>query len=147
MPGTARDISRTAAPRLLAALVVTVAVGLLSRLYSIGWFLFDHSLGDVLYAVAIYLLLALLSRRGPALVAPLALGACWAIEAFQATGIPARYAHFAVVRWLLGTTFSWHDMICYVVGVAVIAALDRAWLRRQSRHVEDMTQSEDRCGR
>lgn len=75
MPGMTRDISRTAAPRLLAALAATVAAGLVSRLYSIGWFLFDRS------------------------------------------------------------------------GVAVIAALDRAWLRRQSRHDGAMTQSEDRRGR
>ncbi|HEY7153447.1 MAG TPA: DUF2809 domain-containing protein [Gemmataceae bacterium] len=102
----------------------------MSRRYPIGWFLYDHSLGDVLYAVAVYLVLALLCRRGPAVVAPLALAACWAIEAFQATGIPARYAHLSLVRWLLGTTFSWHDMFCYVVGIVATAALDHVWLRR-----------------
>jgi hypothetical protein len=116
--------------RLLAAFAVTLAAGLLSRLYPIGWFLYDHSLGDVLYAVAAYLVLALLCRRGPAVVAPLALVACWVIEAFQATGIPAHYALLFLVRWLLGTTFSWHDMFCYLVGIAVIAILDRVWLSR-----------------
>ena len=116
--------------RLFIAIVVTLAVGLPSRLYPIGWFLYDHSLGDVLYAVAAYLVLALLCRRGPTVVAPLALVACWAIEAFQATGIPAHYAHLFLVRWLLGTTFSWHDMFCYLVGIAVIATLDRVWLCR-----------------
>jgi hypothetical protein len=67
-------------------------------------------------------------------VAPLALAACWAIEAFQATGIPARYAHLSIVRWLLGTTFSWHDMFCYSIGIAVVAALDyRLHLQRRGR--------------
>jgi hypothetical protein len=48
-------------------------------------------------------------------------------ELFQATGIPARHADLAFVRWLLGTTlFSWHDVACYPIGVAL---LDRAFLR------------------
>src|SRR5438105_14876907 len=107
--------------RLLVALAVTVALGLLSRLRPIGWSLYDKSLGDVLYAVAAYLALALLLFRRPrALVAGLALGLCLAVEAFQATGIPARYEHLLVVRWLLGTTFAWHDVACYVVDVVAI---------------------------
>src|SRR5262249_22173941 len=116
--------------RLLAALAVTVALGLLSRLYPVGWWPYDKSLGDVLYAVAAYLTLALLLyRKRPALVAPLALALCLAVEGFQATGIPARYDDLLIVRWLLGTTFSWHDVACYVVGVAGIAGLDTLLLR------------------
>jgi hypothetical protein len=120
--------------RLLAALAVTVALGLLSRLYPLGWFLWDKSLGDVLYAVAAYLALALLLfRRPPRVVAPLAFGLCLAVEFFQATGIPARYAHVPGVRWLLGTTFAWHDIACYCVGVAVIFAADVLLLRPERR--------------
>src|SRR5215831_9922418 len=104
---------------LLGALAVTVDLGLLSRLRPVGWPLYDKSLGDVLYAVAAYLTLALLLfRRPPALVALLALALCLAVEMFQATGVPARYAHLTAVRWLLGTTFSWHEVACYFVGVA-----------------------------
>jgi hypothetical protein len=120
--------------RLLAALAVTVALGLLSRLRPVGWFLYDKSLGDVLYAVAAYLVLALvLFRKPPAFVAPIALATCLAVEFFQATGIPARYAHYLVVRWLIGTTFSWHDVACYGVGVAAIAAADVLVLRPRRR--------------
>ncbi|HEV3260329.1 MAG TPA: DUF2809 domain-containing protein [Gemmataceae bacterium] len=117
--------------RRLAALALTVAVGLLSRLQPIGWYAWDKSLGDVLYAVAAYLVLALvLPRKAPALVAGVALAFCLAVEAFQATGIPARYAQILVVRWVLGTTFAWHDIGCYVIGVGVITALDVAALCR-----------------
>jgi hypothetical protein len=116
--------------RVVAALAVTVALGLLSRLCPLGWPVYDKSLGDVLYAVAVYLALALaLPRRRPALVAGLALTFCLAVESFQATGIPARYAHLGPVRWLLGTTFSWHDVACYGVGVAGIFGLDGLLLR------------------
>jgi hypothetical protein len=116
--------------RVLAALAVTVALGMLSRLYPLGWPVYDKSLGDALYAAAAYLALALaLPRRRPTVVAALALAFCLAVESFQATGIPARYAHVAPVRWLLGTTFSWHDVACYVVGVAGIFGLDVQLLR------------------
>ena len=33
------------------------------------------------------------------------------------------------VRWLLGTTFAWHDVACYVVGVVAITAVDGLLLR------------------
>ncbi len=117
--------------RLLLALVLTVALGLLSRLRPIGWPPYDHSLGDALYAIVVYLVLALLRPRlSPSRLAPIALALCLAVEAFQATGVPARYGHLLLVRWLIGTTFSWHDVVCYVVGVAVVALLDLGLLRR-----------------
>jgi hypothetical protein len=120
--------------RVVVALGVTLALGLLSRLCPLGWSLWDKSLGDVLYAVAAYLLLALLLPRQPvAILAAVALACCLAVEFFQATGIPARYEHLAPVRWLLGTTFAWHDVACYVVGVAGIVALDVLLLRRNRR--------------
>ena len=116
--------------RLFAALGFTVALGLLSRLRPLGWPVWDKSLGDVLYAVAAYLALALtLYRRPPLLVATLALGLCLAVEVLKTTGLPARYGHIVVVRWLLGTTFSWHNLACYLIGVAVIFGLDRLLLR------------------
>src|SRR5260221_13535876 len=111
--------------RLVFALCVTVALGLLSRLQPLGWSLWDKSLGDVLYAVAAYLLFALLlPRKRVLIIAGFALAFCLAIEFFQATGIPAQYVHLGLVRWLLGTTFAWHDVACYFVGVAVIVAVD-----------------------
>jgi hypothetical protein len=116
--------------RLLAALTVTIALGLLSRLHPVGFPLWDKWLGDVLYAVAAYLVLALLLIRSrPTLVPPLALAACFAVEAFKTTDLPARYGTFLVVRWLLGTTFSWYNLVCYVAGVAVITAADVFFLR------------------
>ncbi len=111
----------------LVALFVTIALGLLSRLYPIGWSLYDKSLGDVLYAVAAYLAIALVSGRPWWIVAPVALIVCEAIEFFQATGVPAQLAaQYPLVRWLLGTTFAWHDVVCYIVGVAAITLIDVA---------------------
>jgi hypothetical protein len=97
----------------------------------VGWWLYDKSLGDLVYAIAAYLTLALFLRRSARFIAPLALTLCLAVEFFQATGIPAQYAHL-LVRWLIGTTFSWHDIASYFVGVTVGAVLD-IWLLRPGR--------------
>ncbi len=111
------------------ALVLTVALGIVSRLYPVGFPLWDHSLGDALYAVAVYLTLALTFHLRTRTVAPLALVLCLLVEFFQATGIPARYRNLGIVYWLIGTEFSWHDIACYCVGVAAITALDYLLLR------------------
>jgi hypothetical protein len=120
--------------RIFIALAITVALGLLSRLYPIGWFVYDKSLGDVLYAVAAYLVLALvLPRKSSLFIATMALTFCLAIENFKNTGIPERYGRFTLVRWVLGTTFSWHDIGCYIVGVGIIAGVDVVVLRPRRR--------------
>jgi hypothetical protein len=102
----------------------------MSRLWPLGWYGYDKSLGDVLYAVAAYLILALLLlRRSPALVAAAALAFCLAIETFKLTGIPAQYGQFLLARSVLGTTFSWHNLGCYLAGVGSIALIDLLVLR------------------
>jgi hypothetical protein len=117
--------------RVFAALVITVAVGVASRRYPIGWALYDKSLGDALYAVAVYLALALVLRKTrPVIVAVLAITWCVAVEFFQATGIPAHYADRLIVKWLIGADFAWHDVACYFVGVAAAVTLDKLVLRR-----------------
>ncbi len=116
---------------LVLALAATVALGLASRLWPIGWYPYDKSLGDALYAVAAYLGLGLLwPKWAPRRLAGSALGFCVAVEVLQLTGLPARYAFLPPVRWLLGTHFAWHDVICYGAGIAGILILDHALLHR-----------------
>jgi hypothetical protein len=86
--------------RLLLALAATVFLGLASRLHPLGWFLWDRVLGEVLYAVAAYLVLAmLLFRKPPWLLAALAFGCCLGVEVFKLTGIPAEHQN---VSWYAG---------------------------------------------
>lgn len=52
-----------------------------------------------------------------------------AIEAFQLTGVPARFAAsgntmLRLLAILLGTTWSWRDLLGYAVGIVVGALLD-----------------------
>jgi hypothetical protein len=116
--------------RLVAALAVTIVLGLLSRRYPVGWVVYDKYWGEALYAIAIYLAQALLLYRlRPAVIAALALLTCLAIETYQATSLPTYVAHIPFLRWLLGDTFSWYDIAGYVVGVALITPLDMLLLR------------------
>jgi hypothetical protein len=121
--------------RHLAALAGVVALGLASRLHPIGLRWFDKDLGDVLYAAAAYLVLALFRPRWrPDPVAAVALAFCLAVETFQLTGLPARWAHVTLVRWLLGTGFAWRDVACYVVGIGGVTLADRYSFRSTRTH-------------
>ena len=109
------------------ALAATVFLGLASRLHPLDWFLWDRVLGEVLYAVAAYLVLAmLLASRPPGHLAGLAFGCCLAVEVFKLTGIPAEHQRVFLVRWLLGMTFAWVNLGYYFLGVVLIAFADGA---------------------
>ena len=113
--------------RLLLALAVTVALGLASRLHPVGWFLWDRVLGEVLYAVAAYLALAVfLFRKPPLFIALIAFACCLAVELFKLTGIPAENQRVFLVRWFLGMTFSVVNLGYYFIGVVLIAFADYA---------------------
>src|SRR5947207_11202770 len=104
--------------RLTLALAATVILGLASRLCPVGWYLYDRALGEVLYAVAAYLVLAmLLFRKPPLFIAVLAFLACLAVELFKLTGIPAEYQYVFLVRWFLGMIYSWVNLGYYFIGV------------------------------
>ncbi len=113
--------------RWLLALAVTVVLGLASRLYPVAWFLWDRVLGEVLYALAAYLALAvLLVRKPPLFIAVLAFICCLTVELFKLTGIPAENQHVFLVRWFLGMDFSLVNLGYYFIGVVLIALADCA---------------------
>ncbi len=113
--------------RLLLALAATVVLGLASRLHPVGWFLYDRVLGEVLYAVAAYLVVAmLLYRKPPSFIAVIAFACCLAVELFKLTGIPAEHQHVLLVRWFLGMSFNAVNLGYYFIGVVLIAFADCA---------------------
>jgi len=113
--------------RLLLAMAVTVALGLASRLYPTDWFLWDRVLGEVLYAVAAYIVWAMiLGRKSPWVIAGIAFASCLAVELFKLTGIPAENQHVFFVRWFLGMTFSVVNLGYYLIGVVLSALADSA---------------------
>jgi hypothetical protein len=108
-----------------AALVVIV-VGLTAHF--VGGPAADFA-GDVLYAVLVYLLLAVcFGRPRPILAASVAFGFCVAIELFQLTGLPAAlWAVFPPIELVLGANFSVVDIVAYGLGVLAVASLDFAF--------------------
>jgi hypothetical protein len=109
---------------------VSSAVSMLSsRSVTIGWYVWDKSLGDARYAVAASLGLRVLAPRWPVLAAVVF---CLGIELFKLTGLPAAWAGWWWSRLVFGTTPSWHNVICYVVGVALAASAEAAMCRAPS---------------
>ncbi len=125
-------------PALALLLPAVIGVGLLSRALPLGLAVWDKYLGDSLYAVAFYLGLGLLLGSGR-LRSKLALTLLYvtSIEVFQLTDIPLRLTQSVeplvrlLARGVLGSTFSWWDLLAYAAGIAAIAPLDR-WLSPQS---------------
>ncbi|MFZ4843168.1 DUF2809 domain-containing protein [Mycetocola saprophilus] len=115
---------------LLIALVACVALGL--AVTKLGSGEVAGFAGDALYAVAAYLAIGILwVRLRPIPLGLVTVAICWAIEFFQATGIPLRLAEQWIGwRYLLGTTFNGVDLIAYLLGGVLIAALDTWWRSR-----------------
>ncbi len=105
--------------------LTSVVLGLSIRTFSdAAW---TGPAGDGLYAVLVYVLVAILIPSKPkALIAAVAVTACVMIELFQLTGIPAELGEsWPPFRLVLGTTFGAADLFAYAGGAAVAYAVDR----------------------
>ena len=128
MPLSLATKRRFVSAGVLAAVIV---LGLFSRAVPLGWWPYDKSLGDVLYAAAAYLALVLLLPRAPiGFIAVVGTAACLAVEFLQLTEVNEDLLKVPVLRWFLGTTFSWHDIACYLLGVAVTVGVDATFFAK-----------------
>ena len=112
---------------LLACIVGTITVGILSRVIHTGLSVFDKYLGDVLYAAMVYGILRLL--WSPAGSAVCAMVVMTFIELFQLTMIPARmlaseHPITRICARLMGAEFSFLDLLAYGVGIGCIYLAD-----------------------
>ena len=120
----------------LCGLIIVIA-GVASRVFHSGFALIDHDLGEALYAALAYVLLGIVRPQlMPVPKALITLAAMVAIEAFQLTGVPARFAAsedsvLNLLAVVLGTTWNWRDLLGYAVGIAVVALLDYVFRLRQ----------------
>jgi hypothetical protein len=106
-----------------------IALGILSRVVHTGLVVFDKYLGDALYAAMVYAMLRLLWTASAVAVAGSAMVVMTVIELFQLTGIPAHMlasehvvAH--ICARLMGTEFSFLDLLAYGVGIECIYLVD-----------------------
>lgn len=120
--------------RYAAAIIVTIALGLLSRRYSahLPWWLAKNA-GDALYATMVFWGLGLVATRAStARLALAAIAFCVAIELSQLYRAPWIDAVRATTpgHLVLGQGFHAFDLVCYVIGAALGAGLELALRRR-----------------
>jgi hypothetical protein len=114
-------------PRILyiTLALLTIALGVTARAVLSG--APAKHLGVILYAVMMVWLVKCIAPRLPTWRAgATALALCWAIEALQATPIPAAInSRLPLMRLALGEHFAWLDLLMYAVGVAAACFLDQ----------------------
>ncbi|HLQ38501.1 MAG TPA: DUF2809 domain-containing protein [Planctomycetota bacterium] len=116
------------AARLLAVAVVTLALGVGSRLVPAGASWWDKYTGDAAYASMVFVVIACCRGARPRAGAVTAAAVfCTLIECFQATGLPLQWGQSEngalrlFARFVLGSTFGWLDLPAYAFGIAVAA--------------------------
>jgi hypothetical protein len=115
-------------------LVTTILLGILSRVYVTGLDVLDKYLGDGLYAMMVYLLISLIWMRMDAFVKiGGALLIMLLIEMFQLSNIPLQMSEsenviVKVLAILLGTRFSWLDLLSYMLGILFMYWIDQHYL-------------------
>ena len=115
---------------LIVAALATVAAGLTVHETVDSWA--GAFAGDALYAVLLFLLVAVVAPRMPSLVVGgVAFALCAAVELAQLTGVPAYLsATIPGIELVLGSTFQWSDLVAYAIGAVLAAAVDAAVRRR-----------------
>ena len=121
--------------RLLVSAVLVVGAGLVTHIAGTGP-IADFA-GDALYAVMIYLVIAIAVPRAAFwLVGATVLVLCTLIECFQLTGLPALWAQtFWPVRLVLGVGFDARDLVAYAVGAAAATFVDVALSHRRRARI------------
>jgi hypothetical protein len=119
------------------AIIITVAIGLASRKY--GW-LFPSALskqpGDALWAMAVYWVIGFvfLSASIPR-IASCALLISYADEFSQIYQAPwlNQIRATSIGHLILGSFFSWFDIVAYTIGIGLCAAIEAILLREKIR--------------
>lgn len=134
----ARLMVREGRVRLLAGVValVTIAGGMLSRSLPVV----GNALGGIAYTLLLALLVVLVWPAGrPWVAAAVATAVSFAVELLQLTTIPGRLTNVVPqLRWVLGSTFAWEDLLWYFAG-GVVAIAVLVLIRRLSRREPDGT--------
>lgn len=120
---------------LLLALLSVIVLGLASRKLPVFSALFGNSPGDALWAVMVFVGLALVfprTRTVPLAIA--ALSIAFAVEFLQLYQAPwiQQIRATTLGHLALGSTFYWPDLLAYTVGVGIVAAIDGMLRKRRT---------------
>jgi hypothetical protein len=122
------------------AMAIIIAAGMASRVFHSGWRIVDKYLGDALYAAMGFAMISLFGVAGVFRRALLAMAVMTALELFQLTGIPATMLRTGtlpvrVIARLLGTEFSFRDLLAYAVGIAAICLVEKLRVSTSSARI------------
>ncbi len=110
--------------------LIVIALGVISRILRFENAIFDKYLGDALYAILFYLLISMLVSELRAIrKATIVFMLMMTLELFQLTRIPMALSQnenvlARIAAMLLGTVFSWLDILAYLVGIVIVASVD-----------------------
>jgi hypothetical protein len=110
---------------------MVIALGVISRVLRFENVILSKYLGDALYAILFYLLISLTGSTLRVIPkATLVFIFMMALELFQLTRIPLTMSQnengfVRIIAVLLGTAFSWLDVLAYVVGIVIVASADK----------------------
>jgi hypothetical protein len=106
-------------------------LGLASRKYALFPEFLGKYPGDALWSLMVYLAWALIKpAASPHRIAFYALVTSYLVELSQLMQTPwlNSFRHTSLGHLILGTTFSWHDISFYTLGIGLGFILDRFWL-------------------
>ena len=120
--------------RLSLCILVVIVLGLASRKFTI---FFPQILGkypgDMLWGLMLYFVVAFLKKDAPAArIAILTLLISAAVEFSQLIQVSwlNEIRHTVIGHLVLGTVFSWNDILAYMVGIVIGYLLDRILFKR-----------------
>lgn len=90
-------------------------------------------LGDVLVVILIYCFLKSFLNLKVLTAALLVLAFSFVIEFLQFLNIVEKLhlEESKIARTVIGTSFSWMDVICYITGIAIVLFVEKYWLDKE----------------
>jgi hypothetical protein len=114
----------------LALLVFIIEVGI--ALYVDDTFIRPY-FGDVLVVILLYCFVKSFLKLPVATVALFVLLFTFTIEFLQYLNIVEKLGlqNSKLARTVIGTSFSWEDVVCYVVGITIVLAVEKKLLKKK----------------
>ncbi|ARN71379.1 hypothetical protein BST91_06870 [Nonlabens tegetincola] len=83
-------------------------------------------MGDVIVAIFIYCLFKIFFSWSARSTAIISLTFCYLVEILQYINIISilNLEKYHLARIIIGTSFSWYDILCYTTGVLIIVSID-----------------------
>jgi hypothetical protein len=131
---TSKSVSRNRFS-LLLCIITVIAMGLASRKFpSLFPAVFDKYPGDALWGLMLYFMVAFVKKTSPASrIAVLTFLISAAVEFSQLIQISwlNDFRHTVIGHLILGTVFSWYDLLAYTVGICIGLLFDKIVLGRK----------------